>query len=347
MSSEAVHVPRSVPGPSGTQGFRFAAEPIRFWATIAAAAVFLLMAAPRATILSVGYMQIQSLSSIRLNVLRSGGNLLVLYSLVMCMMKPTARRWLVWGLIAAFSTIYVGFLAGNRVETLGLLAGLSIAVQRRRGRRIPFWPVFLGGTLLYGILQAVGKIRLGATWQPESLLRLAASGSAMSFTQGDVALTTMVTLDLLKNELLHFDGGLVFLNILKATLPVFITPDRPISFAEVLNQLARTAGGSFVINEPFLAWGPLGIAACLAFLGALLAYLDFRPHRQLGLILFFTAVAGMPRLLLYGWAAFYKYLLTGAILYFGILWLSELLYFGTLSARLAGLRRDSGHRNLS
>lgn len=325
--------PAVAPQVQGYDDLVFGAEPLRFWVTLVIGVVFLVMAAPRETFLSVGYANVQSLTSIRLNVLRSGGNLQVLLALLLCIRRPSPLRWGAWLLVALFAMVYVGFLSGNRVETLGLLIALAVAMQRWRKKRAPIGRTILVSVLLVAILQVVGQVRMGFRRSLLAILVPFSGNLPLSFTQGDVALTTVITMNLVKNEVLHTDGGMIFLNILKATFPVFITPDRPLSYAEILNQLARTAGGSFVINEPYLAWGPVGVVVCLFLLGTVLASIDLAAPRSFRTAAALMFVASLPRLVLYGWSVSYKYLLTGVILYYASYWLSELLLLGAAPNR--------------
>jgi hypothetical protein len=303
----------------------FPFQPVIFWVTLVLSIPFIIIVAPQQSILSVSYSEVQSVGYLGINVIRPAGFILLLFALLICIDFPARIRWILWGSMSAFALGYVGFLAGNRVESLGFLIGISVGWQWKRKNIFARHRVLIVSIALVLLLQLLGYVRSANSLELQDAFKLV-NNDVVSFTQADVAVTLLVTVGLVDRKIIKMDYGRTFWNILLQTFPTFITPNRPPSYAELIQSFTSTGGGSYIINELYVVGLALSVAGGLFIVGTFFAYLEFSRQGVGGFILYLMVVASLPRFVFYGWIALYKYILTGSLLYMAVYLLSSFFY---------------------
>ena len=305
-----------------------------FGATIVSALVFGVMVLPTQPVWVTGYRRGTGIGSLaegmQLNTIKAGGYLFLLLALIIYTAKPTRGRAIVVGVVSGFLIIGAGLLGGNRVEEIGyILAAAGILSFTRRLKRIPKQWVMLGITLLTilivtGIVRGVLPELLQGAVPPDVIsdtVRTALPTEDDRYIQlgtaGDVTGTMCVVVGMLESGVFQHDGGVVFVNYLRQTLPAVLYPGRPRQLQEQLSDWKLSNGGLFVLAEPYLAWGAFGVAGVLCVTGILMGYVGnivYRVGDNSRAQLFCNAVLvfSLPRTILYGAFNLYKFALTAA-----------------------------------
>jgi hypothetical protein len=137
-------------------------------------------------------------------------------------------------------------------------------------------------------------------------------------TNGDIAATVCVVLGLVDTGVLEIDHGETFTKYLSMTLPRFLNPQRPIELQVLLQQLGMTGGGLFVLAEPYLAGGAVGVFIVMGLVGFVIGTLEVRFVRRAlaptGFFLYLLLLSCAPRWFLYSFLTMYKHVLTGIVI---------------------------------
>ena len=279
--------------------------------------------------------------ALEINVLKPALIICLLLALLSVLQRPTPFRKLVWGSLLAVVVIVLGFASGNRVEELGCLLGVGWVLQNRQpGRRIPKRGITIAAAILLAML-VLGEIRSVLPFQSlDSALFADASRRALQIipqsdtlrmkpsTNGDIAATLCVVIGLVDTGVLEIDHGETFVKYLSMTLPRFLNPERPVELQVFLQQLAMTGGGLFILAEPYLAGGAVGVFLVMCFFGFLIGALEVRSIRceltSSGFFVYLLLLSCAPRWFLYSILSMYKHLLTGVVVLLVTLVISSL-----------------------
>jgi hypothetical protein len=117
---------------------------------------------------------------------------------------------------------------------------------------------------------------------------------------------------------LEIDHGETFVKYISMTLPRFFNRDRPIELQVFLQQLAMTEGGLFVLAEPYIAGGAVGVFIVMGLFGLLIGALEVRAVRReltpTAFFLYLMLLSCAPRWFLYSILSMYKHVLTGTLI---------------------------------
>jgi hypothetical protein len=279
---------------------------------IGLAIAFNLLATPKHTWLTTQYGDIERVGS-GVNILVSAAGVSAVISL--CLALQARSKTCAWIAVALclYSLTVVGILSGNRVEMLGVAVGLAI-VYTWYIRPLSPATVVVGGGIVFLTLVQVGHLRTAEKLGISELLEWNGLPPVAGSTEGDVALTLVATASLLDSEELRY-GSVEWLRDLGLqVVPSAWWPDRPASFANRIQSITSTGGGSFVVNE-LLAAGGLGAVVMGMFLvGAVIGRLESIAAIGRFRLAYLIAVIAVPRFVLYGWLSGYKILLTGGLI---------------------------------
>jgi hypothetical protein len=293
----------------------------------------LILSFPTANIFTAGYdgATYQAGASLQINVLKPALFICLLLAQVSFFERPTRLRKIT--LVVLFTTVIsiLGFASGNRVEELGCLFGIGWVIQSRRAtKKMPrAWTapaIFLG---LFMLL--LGEVRSVLPSQKvdtqflidalQSVLRVVPDNETLRMkpsTNGDIAVTLCVVIGMIDTGVLSVDHGATFWKYLEMTLPRFINPDRPVELQVFLQKLAKTGGGLFVLAEPYVSGGSLGVLIVLGFFGYCVGYLEVRylagVAGQWQYLLYLLLLSCTPRWFLYSILSMYKHVLTGLLI---------------------------------
>lgn len=295
----------------------------------------LILAFPTESIFTVGYNGAAKENTIgaalEINVLKPGVIICALLMLMSLLQRPSRVRWVIWGSFVLVLIVVLGFASGDRVEEVGCIvaAGWLILSSRRNHRTPKTW--ILGAVGLCLFLLVLGEIRNSLPSEPldASSLRSALQRSLdlvpdgqfsrmKPSTNGDAALTFCVVVGLVDTGVLRIDYGETFLKYLDMTLPRFMNEDRPVELQVLLQRLSLTGGGLYVLAEPYLAGGALGILAVLGFFGVMIGTLEAMYLSSnlgpLAYYLYALLLSCVPRWFQYSILSMYKHILTGILI---------------------------------
>ncbi|MCC6420275.1 MAG: hypothetical protein IT429_18735 [Gemmataceae bacterium] len=324
----------------------------QFAAALLLAIPLFLLARPENTIFSAPYADRGVLGS---SVLTKGGEMQLYITkpaLYLCLLiaahcyfaAPTRGRRAALAAAVAAAVMVTGFLAGSRVDELGLLAAILwlYTAARTRFTVQPSMAAAVGAVLLLAV--GLGVIRQSITYMTaynESptayVARLFETGEdsgVLRYSQaGGVTVTTCATVGLLESGVFSYDHGRRFLEYLSQTLPRSMAPNRPEGLSVELTGMQLSNGGLFIINEPLLAFGIAGVAATMFlgafFVGRLERIVRSAPASSLWWLLYAFAMFAANRAVMYGLFTLYK----NALAFLGLLALCRLLSATGRSAR--------------
>lgn len=295
----------------------------------------LILAFPTESIFTVGYNGAANENTIGaalgINVLKPGVIICALLMLMTVLQRPSRLRWTVWGGFVLVLVVVLGFASGDRVEEVGCIVAAGwIVLSKRAQRRTPKkW--ILAGAGLCVFLLVLGEIRSTLPSEPLEVSSLGsaldrslelipngAAGSMRPSTNGDAALTFCVVIGLVDTQVLHIDYGQTFLKYLDMTLPRFMNSDRPVELEVLLQRLSLTGGGLYILAEPYLAGGAVGILIVLGLFGLMIGALEgMYLSSSLGPLAYFLyalLLSCVPRWFQYSILSMYKHVLTGALI---------------------------------
>jgi hypothetical protein len=295
----------------------------------------LVLAFPTESIFTVGYSgaprETTVGAAVEINVIKPAVIICLLLALLSLLQHATLLRKVFWTSLLALVVLVLGFASGNRVEELGCLLGVGWVFQYRQPlRRFPRRGIAIGVVLALAML-LLGEIRSVLPFQSlDSTLLIDATRRAFQIipqsdtlkmkpsTNGDIAATLCVVIGLVDTGVLEFDHGETFLKYISMTLPRFLNPDRPVELQVFLLQLAMTGGGLFILAEPYLAGGAVGVLSVMGLFGFLIGALEVRSVRReltsTGFFLYLMLLSCAPRWFLYSILSMYKHLLTGTLI---------------------------------
>ncbi|HEV3333079.1 MAG TPA: hypothetical protein VG096_18960 [Bryobacteraceae bacterium] len=290
---------------------------------------------PTASIFTVGYngasRDVTVGASVDINVLKPALIICLLFALVALLQRPTAWRKIFWGVSLAAEVLILGFAVGNRVEELGCLLAVGWLFQDHQpGRHFPKRGVAAAVFLIF-VMLVLGEIRNILPSEPfNTTLLLDATRRALQIipqsdtlkmrpsTNGDIAATICVVIGLVDTGVLEIDHGETFAKYGSMTLPRFLNPQRPTELQVLLQQLGMTGGGLFVLAEPYLAGGAVGVFVVMGLVGFVIGTLEVRFVRRAlsptGFILYLLLLSCTPRWFLYSFLTMYKHVLTGIVI---------------------------------
>jgi hypothetical protein len=294
---------------------------------------FLVLSFPQQSILTAAYTSSEIVGAgLQINVLKPAAIVSILLALVSCVQQPNRLKKVVVGLLLLTLLGLSGFGSGNRVEELGCLLGAAWVIHGTRPfKAVPkLW--ILGGIVLCVFMLALGELR-GSLASSE--LSLEAVGDALlsgrqlvpdaetlhmrPSTNGDVAVTLCVVIGLTETHIMEVDNGDTFFKYARMTLPRFLNADRPDELQVILSRLGLTGGGLYVLAEPYVAGGALGVMVVLVLFGMGVAWLEIRfLSRNLGrfaYLMYLLLLSCVPRWLLYSSFSMYKHVLTGLLVF--------------------------------
>ena len=284
-----------------------------------------------------------------INVIRPALFICLVLSLASMVGRPTLFKKV------ALSTLFViglafGFMGGTRLEQAGCLLGAGYVIQTQtKNQRIPKKWLVIGVVLIVSML-VLGEIRSVLSTNGLSVpLIVDATGRAFQVTatpdtlqmrasnNGDIAVTLCAVIGLIETGALHIDYGETFWNYIRMTLPRFANPNRPVELQVLLQNGGRTGGGLFILSEPLLAGGSVGVLIVLALSGSVIGHLEGRAlsGRDLGWqgVVYLLLLCCTPTWFLYSILSMYKYMLTGLLI----------ALFGKLAAYLLLRNDDFGY----
>lgn len=308
----------------------------------------LILAFPTESIFTVGYNGVANANTIgaalQINVLKPSVIICTLLLLMSVLQRSTRLRWSIWIGFFAVLVLVLGFASGDRVEEVGCIvaAGWLVLSVRADHRAPKSWILAAAGLCVF--LLVLGEIRNSLPTQPldasilESAVRrsldLVPNGQLSRMkpsTNGDVALTFCVVIGLVDTGVLHIDNGETFFEYLDMTLPRFMNADRPEELQVLLQRLSQTGGGLFVLAEPYLAGGAIGILIVLGLFGLIIGTLEAMylsaSLGPLACYFYVLLLSCVPRWYQYSILSMYKHVLTG-LLILAIVKGGELLFQG-------------------
>ena len=295
----------------------------------------LVLAFPTESIFTVGYSgaprETTVGAAIEINVVKPALIICLLLALLSLLQGATMLRKILWAGVLALVVFVLGFASGNRVEELGCLLGVGWILQNRQpGRKFPKRGIVVAVALALAML-VLGEIRsvlpfqsldssflVDATRRAFQIIPQSDTLKMKTSTNGDIAATLCVVIGLVDTGVLEIDHGETFAKYISMTLPRFLNPDRPTELQVFLLQLAMTGGGLFILAEPYLAGGGVGVLIVMGLFGFLIGALEVRAvRRELTPIVFFfylMMLSCSPRWFLYSILSMYKHLLTGTLI---------------------------------
>jgi len=307
----------------------------------------LVLAFPTESIFTVGYSgaprETTVGAAIEINVVKPALIICLLLALLSLLQGPTVLRKILWAGAITLVVLVLGFASGNRVEELGCLLGVGWILQNRQpDRKFPKRGIVVAVAVALAML-VLGEIRSVLPFQSlDSSFLLDATREALQIipqsdtlkmktsTNGDIAATLCVVIGLVDTGVLEIDHGETFVKYISMTLPRFLNPGRPTELQVFLLQLAMTGGGLFILAEPYLAGGSVGVLVVLGLFGFLIGALEvlyvqrrLSPH---AFFLYLILLSCAPRWFLYSILSMYKHVLTGMLV----------LLVGRLASRFNG-----------
>jgi hypothetical protein len=289
-----------------------------FWISLLMGFLFAFISLPSSTLFSATYGEIvrSDNSGLRAaNALSLFGTTMAFYAYLM-----NPGRIKKYALYALFplSFIYCGFLTGGRVEQFGCLVALIAIYQWKTGKRFSRKALFIVGGSLFLLLSVIGFVRSG-NLGPSNIFEYFTSGRFL-YTQKDIMTTALVVSGLEQDGIIQVDYGKTIFDVLVSVLPRNIDPSRPEQFDTKISEITQWPGGTFVINEPYIAGHVVGVFFLFLFLGMAFKKAEKLKFRFGESIIYLGVLCGMPRFVYYGWMPAYRFL-TIAVLFAGIYWL--------------------------
>jgi hypothetical protein len=314
----------------------FPVGPELFLAFVLIAVPLLIFSFPTESIFTVGYngaaRDLTVGANLEINVFKPALIICILLALVALLQRPVWHRWIFWSGLTGTVVVVLGFASGNRVEEIGCLLAIGwLLLSDRPGRRTPkAWIVLAAGLCVFMLV--LGEVRnVFPSEQVDKSYLLDAAQRALQVvpqqdtmrmkpsTSGDIALTLCVVIGLVDTGGLQIDYGNTFLKYVDMTLPRFLNATRPVELQVFLQQHAMTQDGLFVLAEPYLAGGSLGVLLVLGMFGVACGFLEARfvtygltPWNPLFYLLLLSCV---PRWFLYSIFTMYKHVLTGVVIF--------------------------------
>jgi oligosaccharide repeat unit polymerase len=255
--------------------------------------------------------------------LRSG-NAIVLFSTTMAyfayLKKPSNLKKYVFFVLFLYGFVFCGFLTGSRVEQVGALVSLIMAYQWDRKKQLSKKTIYFFGVIIFLVLSLIGFIRTGNQGLTSAGALEYFESFQFAYTQKDIMTTAIVVLGLEKDGVLNIDYGKTFLDILRSTFPKKFDEDRPDQFDSKISQMTEWPGGSFIINEPYISGGYLGVALSFVFVGWAFRKLEVIKYGKYGSVVYLGVMTSVPRFVYYGWFPAYRFL-TIAFLFCLVYWL--------------------------
>lgn len=330
-----------------------------FTVLVCIAVPFVMLSFPTENIFTTAYSgkagsEIAGAALIELNVVRPAVFICLVFTLAALVQRPTFTKKAIFGVL--FGTgIAFGFISGTRLEQVGCLLGIGYVIQCQRAeRKLPKRWIIAGAAFAVsmlilgearGLLSSRGlntELLIDATTRAFQLRPTEETLQMKPSNNGDIAVTLCAVIGLIDGGILQVDNGETFWRYLQMTLPRFANPNRPIELQVLLRDGGRTGGGLFILAEPLLAGGSIGVFLVLAAFGALVGFLEGRALTGRAgawtgtfYILFLSCV---PTWFLYSILSMYKYILTGTL----IALVAHLA--PTLAARRAQLPRTAWRR---
>lgn len=297
-----------------------------FWTSVILGFAFAYISLPKITLLTATYREIlvtKASQDIKAT------NALALFSLNIAyfayLLKPTRIKQLAAFGLFLISFIYCGLLAGGRVEQLGSMMGLVITYQWHKRMQIPKRVLIYTGALLFILFSVVGLLRSENGLSGARPIYEYYSSLSFLNTQKDVMTTSIVVVGLEKDGFIEMDYGKTLLNVFASTLPRNFDSERPEQFDTKISEIAQWPGGSFVINEPYISGGIIGIAVSFFLIGALFKKIENYKSGMYQRVIYLGFVCGLPRFVYYGWLPAYRYI-TIAVAFCIIVWCLGLIF---------------------
>jgi hypothetical protein len=295
----------------------------------------LVLSFPTASIFTAGYDGAANReivgAGLEINVLKPALFISLLLALVSLLQRPNRFRRVILVVLLTVVISILGFASGNRVEELGCLLGIGWVVQSRKAiKSIP--KGWIATAVLLGLFMLLlGEVRsalpsqkvdadflLDATKKAFQLVPDSDTLRMKSSTNGDIAVTLCVVIGMIDTGVLEIDRGETFLKYLEMTLPRFMNPNRPVELQVLLQKLAMTGGGLFVLAEPYVSGGAIGVLIVLGLFGFVIGHLERHylagTAGQWQYLFYLLLLSCAPRWFLYSILSMYKHLLTGILI---------------------------------
>jgi hypothetical protein len=327
--------------------------PHHFWWALCLWLPCLILSMPAETVLTNSYSNVTNSTrsaDLQLNAIKPASYLLLFLAAAAYQRRPVPRRALVLIICTAVGLILPGFAAGNRVEELGGILAIVWIIQKPRRRPFAVRQVLLVTAPLVVGLILLGEIRNTFSTTGDALSGVSSGMALVPFgdtvmgrpsTNGDAAVTLCTTIGVVLDGRLDFDYGLRYFRYLQMTLPRFLNKNRPMEMATELQQYSETGGGYYIINEPYLSGGALGVLVLMGTIGAACGSLERRCRAgQLGRwaeLAYGVALAGSVRCVLYGTFTLYKEALVAVLAYAALMILG-----GPIGKPLVASRTERG-----
>jgi len=284
------------------------------------ALILSIIAMPSGTILTLRYEDIHEAFDSGLNSASAASLVCTASCWVLYLQKKTTMRTITLFILFLITVIYCNLLAGKRVEAIATVLACLVVWERTRLSKITLLTLSFCGAILFALNLLVGIIRAESWDSQVSVIESVTSESRFLSTQQDCACTGLITLGLLKNGMIKTDYGQTMFNVILCTFPKYIY-ERPEDYASKIVRLNGSPGGSFFVNEPFVAGGILGVVVSFICVGIFCVWLEFTPITPSYLILYMSFFGCLPRFIHYGWLPGYKYFLFGLLLSLIVLYL--------------------------
>jgi hypothetical protein len=221
---------------------------------------------------------------------------------------------LIWGIL----------IRGGRLEFLSGLLTIFIATQVSEGKSpvISFKKyLYLAGAAV--LMEVFGYLRATLASTPaetmfEMYQRFYESGLIFAGTLSGIASTFANVLHMIRYEVVDFQYGLPYLEYILRSPPQFLYPDRPRDLSSIFEIYSYASmGGFFELAEAYLNFGVVGVFLVPFFLSWLIAYIykqSIRGH-NFSFFLLLGLISVFPRGAWYQSFAYYKSLLTGALIF--------------------------------
>ncbi len=201
---------------------------------------------------------------------------------------------------------------GERVDIIGLYAYLFLRTCVKKGYHVNFKFImrfFLLFVIVFSILIYIGSAREGNL----SLKKFSDILSSLfsQSTASDVGFVYNSTIDYTKKYGLL--DGKTFIVYLQGFIPLL---DQPMRAGAIIGKIYSSAGGEFILTEPFINFGFVGIAV-LMNLYIFVIYQLIKRQKTYAVIVFYFLIAASFRYLWYG----PTYIETGIIYLIPFVWI--------------------------